>query len=278
MASEPETQTSVPTRLDGRVAWVTGAGRGIGRAAALALARLGATIAVTARTRSEVERVAKEVSRRSRADGFVCDVSNWQSVSETSRAITSTLGTPEILVNNAGVIGPLGKSWESPPHEWLHTIEINLVGAYHCASAVLPGMISRSHGFIVNVSSIAATLPLSNWTAYAASKAGLDNYTRSLASELKNTGVHAFTVYPGVVKTAMVERLLAAGPQELPPRRRQYFEQLVSEGGLFNPEQVGCAIAWLVSGGGTELNGAVFDLQKEAVLLERANREFNQLK
>jgi NAD(P)-dependent dehydrogenase (short-subunit alcohol dehydrogenase family) len=278
MTREHERQTSLTSKLDGQVAWITGAGRGIGRATAFALARRGARVAVTARTRSEVENVAHELPGQSKAESFVCDVSDWQSVTETSKAISSTLGIPEILVNNAGMIGPLGKSWESPPHEWLETIAINLVGAYHCARAVLPGMISRGRGFIVNVSSVAATLSLSNWTAYAASKAGLDSYTRSLASELKNTGVQVFAIYPGVVKTAMVERLLAAGPQELPARRRQYFEQLASEGSLFDPEQVGRTIAWLVSGAGIELNGSVLDFQKETALLEQATRELDQLK
>ena len=264
--------------LHDKVAWVTGAGRGIGRATALALAELGAKVAVAARSRVEVEEVASELSGRSKVEPFVCDVSNWQSVLETSKAIESTLGPLEILVSNAGVIGPLGKSWESPPQEWLHTIEINLVGAYHCARAVLPGMVSRGRGVVVNVSSVAAAFPLSNWTAYAASKAGLDHFTRSLASELRNTGVQAFAIYPGVVKTAMVERLLSANPQELPSKRREYFEKLASEGGLFEPEKVGRVITWLVSGAGGELNGSILDFQKETAVLERANQEFNQLK
>lgn len=261
------------TELDGQVAWVTGAGRGIGRATAFALTERGAKVAVTARNRAEVEKVASELSGRSRAEPFVCDVANWQSVFETSKAIDSALGAPEILVCNAGVIGPLGKSWESPREEWLHTIEINLVGAYYCARAVLPGMISRGHGFIVNVSSVAAASPLSNWTAYASSKAGLDHFTRSLASELRNTGVQAFAIYPGVVNTAMVERLRTADSQELPSRRRQYFEKLAAEGGLFEPEKVGRVIAWLVSGAGGELNGSIVDFQKETALLERVTQE-----
>jgi NAD(P)-dependent dehydrogenase (short-subunit alcohol dehydrogenase family) len=264
--------------LDDKVAWVTGAGRGIGRATALALAELKTKVAVTARTRAEVERVASELSGLSKVEPFVCDVSDWQSVSETSQVIDSILGPPDILVSNAGVVGPLGRSWESPPQEWQRTIEINLVGAYHCARAVLPGMISRGCGFVINVSSVAAAFPLSNWTAYAASKAGLDHFTRSLASELRNTGVQAFAIYPGVVKTAMVERLLTATPEELPSKRREYFQKLATAGELFEPEKVGQVIAWLASGAGGELNGSILDLQKETALLERATLEFNERK
>jgi NAD(P)-dependent dehydrogenase (short-subunit alcohol dehydrogenase family) len=265
-------------KLDDKVAWVTGAGRGIGRGTALALAELRTKVAVTARTRAEIERVASELSSRSKVEPFVCDVSDWQSVFETSKAIESTLGPPEILISNAGVVGPLGRSWESPPQEWQRTIEINLVGAYHCARAVLPGMIAQGRGFIINVSSVAAAFPLSNWTAYGASKAGLDHFTRCLSSELRNTGVQAFAIYPGVVKTAMVERLLGATPAELPSKRREYFQKLASSGELFEPEKVGRAIAWLASGAGGELNGSILDLQKETALLERATQEFQSAK
>jgi NAD(P)-dependent dehydrogenase (short-subunit alcohol dehydrogenase family) len=90
--------------------------------------------------------------------------------------------------------------------------------------------------------------------------------------------VQALAIYPGVVKTAMVERLLIATPEELPSKRREYFQKLASAGELLEPETVGQVIAWLVSGAGGELNGSILDLQKEAALLERATQEFQSAK
>ena len=100
----------------------------------------------------------------------------------------------------------------------------------------------------------------------------------SRATELKSSGVQALAIYPGVVKTAIVERLLIATPEELPSKRREYFQKLASAGELLEPETVGQVIAWLASGAGGELNGSILDLQKETALLERATQEFQSAK
>ncbi|MGH2591920.1 MAG: SDR family NAD(P)-dependent oxidoreductase [Anaerolineae bacterium] len=261
--------------LTGQVAWVTGGGRGIGRAAALALAQLGAAVAVSARTQPEVDEVADEMrGQAARALSVVCDVSDWQSVLETLGQIESTLGPVDILINNAGVLGPLARTWESPPREWARAIEVNLIGAYYCARAVLPGMVARRRGSIVNISSGSASFAAPNWSAYAASKAGLDHFTRSLAVELEGTGVRVNSLHPGVVETAMVQTLRTATPEQLPPARRRFFEQATAKGEVLEPEVAGRVIAWLASDATTDFNGAVLDARDDPSLIEKAEKAF----
>ncbi len=128
--------------FDGQVAWVTGAGRGIGRAAALLLASQGAAVAVVSRTQSEMEEVIAEIrARGGKAIASLLDVSNWDMVNWTAQQIEAALGPIDILINNAGVLEPLGKLWETDPEQVGRLIDINLSGAYYCMRAVLPGMI-----------------------------------------------------------------------------------------------------------------------------------------
>ena len=259
--------------LAGQVAWVTGGGRGIGRAAALALAGRGAAVAVSARTQIEVNEVADEILEQGgRAESLVCDVSDWQAVIETVGQIEATLGPIDVLINNAGVLGPLARTWETPPRAWARAIEVNLIGAYYCARAVLPGMVGRRRGSIVNVSSGAASFAAPNWSAYAASKAGLDHFTRSLAIELEGTVVRVNSLHPGIVETEMVETLRTATPEQLPPSRRKFFEDVTARGEVLEPEAASRVIAWLASDTASDLNGVVLDVRNDPSLIEKAER------
>jgi NAD(P)-dependent dehydrogenase (short-subunit alcohol dehydrogenase family) len=267
----------MPT-LSGQFAWVTGGGRGIGRAAAMALADLGAVVAVSARTQLELEETVDEIRARGRrAEAFACDVSDWQAVIESVGQIEARLGPIDILINNAGVLGPLARAWESPPREWARAIEINLIGAYHCARAVLPGMVARGRGSIVNVSSGAASFAAPNWSAYAVSKAGLDHLTRLLAAELKDTGVRVNSVHPGIVETEMVKALRTATPEQLPPRRRRFFEDVTARGEVLEPETAARVIAWLASDAASELHGVVLDARDDPSVIEKANNALSGL-
>lgn len=161
--------------LTGQVALVTGGGRGLGRAFALALSKAGARVAVTARTADDLAETVEQVERAGgRALAIPGDVAMPDAVAHMVGAAESQLGPVDILVNNAGVVGPLGYDWEIDPDDWWRTFEINMRGSFLCARAVLPGMVTRKRGRIVNVSSGAAFNRLSQMGVYCATKAALE--------------------------------------------------------------------------------------------------------
>lgn len=259
--------------FQGRVAWVTGAGRGIGRAAALALAEQGAAVAVVSRTQQEVDRVADEIrAHGGKAVATLLDVSSWDMVDWATTRIGETLGPIDILVNNAGVLDPLGKLWETDPEKWSRLIDINLSGAYFCMRAVLPGMVQRGRGVIVNISSGAATSSAAGWTAYAASKAGLDHLTRTLAADLKGMPIRVYSLHPGIVETQMQAALRNATPDQLPSERRQFFVDQKELGKVYQPEIPARAIVWLCSPQCDLENGAMIDLRLQPEYLEKIDR------
>jgi NAD(P)-dependent dehydrogenase (short-subunit alcohol dehydrogenase family) len=257
----------------GQVAWVTGAGRGIGRAAAWALAEQGAAVALVSRTQDEIEQVAEEIrSRGGTAIASLLDVSNWDMVHWTAQQIEAALGPIDILINNAGVLEPLGKLWETDPEQAGRQIDINLSGAYYCLRAVLPGMVKRGRGMIVNVSSGAATTVAQGWSVYAASKAGLDQLTRNAAIDLKDTAIRVYSLYPGLIETRMQETLRAATPDRLPPDRQQYFIDQKEAGKVLPPEVPARALVWLCSPHCDLESGTVINLRSQPELREKINR------
>jgi NAD(P)-dependent dehydrogenase (short-subunit alcohol dehydrogenase family) len=259
--------------FDAQVAWVTGAGRGIGRAAALALAEQGAAVAVVSRTRSEVDGVAEEIARRGgRALASMLDVSNWDMVAWAAQQIEHALGPIDILINNAGVLDPLGKLWATDPEQWGRLIDVNLSGAYYCMRAVLPGMIQRGRGVIVNVSSGAAASASPGWSAYATSKAGLDHVTRCLAVDLKDAPIRTYALHPGLVETRMQTILRGTTDDQLPPERRQFFIDQQIAGKVNLPEVPARAIVWLCSPRCDLDNGAVLDLRAQPEMIEKINQ------
>jgi 3-oxoacyl-[acyl-carrier protein] reductase len=197
-----------------RIALVTGGGRGIGRLIALELAEDGWSVVVGARTRGEVERVAEEAGGRA----VELDVSSRESV---ERAIEET-GPVELLVANAGIGPSLPSDWEADPREWWHVLEVNVLGAFLCCRAVLPGMLQRRRGRIVLTGSGAAYLPgAARTSAYAASKAALWRFGEVLAEQLQPHGIPVFVISPGLVRTEMTASFPDDAPwtpPELAPR------------------------------------------------------------
>ncbi len=259
--------------FEGQVAWVTGAGRGIGRAVALALAEQGAAVALVSRTQSEMEQVAKEIrARGGTAIASLLDVSNWDMVNWTAQQIAAALGPIDILINNAGVLDPLGKLWETDPEQAGRLFDINLSGAYYCMRSVLPDMLKHGRGVIVNVSSGAAVSVTPGWSAYAASKAGLDQLTRSVAIDLKGTAIRVYSLHPGLVDTRMQETLRSATPDRLPPDRRQFFVDQKEAGHVQSPEVPARTMLWLCSTQCNLENGSVVNLRTQPELQEKIDR------
>jgi NAD(P)-dependent dehydrogenase (short-subunit alcohol dehydrogenase family) len=196
--------------LEGRVALVTGGGRGIGRAIALALARAGADVAVTARTVPEIEAVAAEVSALGRRTHFFpLDVSDRARVRAVPGEVASHLGPVDILVNNAGIhqSTPVHKL---PDDEWDAILAVDLTAPFLLTRACLPGMYERRFGRVVSVASVAGRTGIKYAAAYAAAKHGLVGFTRSLALEAAKKGVTANVICPGWTETRMMDASVEA--------------------------------------------------------------------
>jgi 3-oxoacyl-[acyl-carrier protein] reductase len=208
----------VPSELEGTVALVTGGGRGIGRGIALELADAGARVAVAARTREQVETTADEIGGLA----IAADVSDRSDVERMVAETERELGPVDLLVANAGIALWERAAWEVDPSEWWHVLEVNLLGVYLCCRTVIPGMLERGRGRIVNVASGAAYLPGSTSTAYAASKAAVHRFSEILANQLRPHGIPVFSISPGLVRTEMTEDNFPDDapwtPPELAPR------------------------------------------------------------
>ncbi len=210
--------------LAGKVALVTGGGRGIGANVARELAQGGARVAVASRTREQVEQVAQEVGGLA----LEVDVSDEASVASMVGDTEGELGPIDVLVNNAGITdrSDVPPIWEGgSPEEWWHVFEVNVLGVYLCCRAVLGGMVARGAGRIVNLGSGGGYLPVSpggmGSTAYGPSKAAVQRFGEVLAAQLEPHGVSVFTISPGLVRTALTERLgddAPWTPPELAPR------------------------------------------------------------
>jgi NAD(P)-dependent dehydrogenase (short-subunit alcohol dehydrogenase family) len=206
------------SELSGQVALVTGGGRGIGRRIAVELTEAGMRVAVSARTRSQVEETAEQIGGLA----IKADVSDGASVERMVAEVERELGPIDLLVNNAGITRWEERAWELDPANWWHVFEVNVLGVYLCCRAVLPGMIERGRGRIVNTGSGAAYLPGSQSTAYSASKAALWRFGETLALQLEPHGIPVFTISPGLVRTEMTEPAFGDDapwtPPELAPR------------------------------------------------------------
>ena len=202
--------------LDGQVVLVTGGGRGIGASIARELAGAGATVAVSARTTSEVEEVAGEIGGLA----VVADVTKGGDVEAMFAKVEAELGPLDLLVANAGIGTDGGSTWEVDPERWWRVLEVNMLGVHFSCRAAIPGMLERGSGRIVITGSGAAYLPGSSGTAYSASKAAVCRYGETLANELRDQ-IPVFVFSPGLVKTDMTSVFgddMPWTPPELAPR------------------------------------------------------------
>lgn len=195
--------------VSGRVALVTGASQGIGRACALTLAEGGATIALAARNQQKLAEVAQEIeSKGGKAASFALDVSNEDSVKAAVKAVAGQFGKIDILVNNAGVTHDT-LLLRMKRTDWDSVIQTNLSGAFFCTQAVIGSMLKQRWGRIVNITSVFGQTGQAGQANYAASKAGLIGFTMAMAREVASRNITVNAVAPGYIQTAMTENLSA---------------------------------------------------------------------
>ncbi len=249
-----------------QVALVTGAGRGIGRATALELARQGLKVALVARNQAEIEAVAAEIKELGgTALPLAFDLANLGAIEELASRVNAQLGPVDILINNAAIAGPFGPTWEIDPAEWARAVEINLISPFRLLRTVLPGMRERNRGRIINISSGAAVNPMERTGAYSTTKAGLDMMTRQLGVELAGSGVVTISLYPGIVDTAMQTDIRRQPAHKVGQAVVSRFQNYYTSGQLLSPEVVGQVIAALAGEGGKSFHGQVINISDPAV-------------
>jgi 3-oxoacyl-[acyl-carrier protein] reductase len=236
----------------GRIALVTGASQGIGRACALELARSGATVALAARNLEKLGDVAAEIAAAGgKAHAFALDVSNEESIKECAKAVIAHFGAVHILVNNAGITRDI-LSLRMKRKDWDDVLTTNLTGAFLMTQAVMSQMVKGRWGRIVNVTSVVGETGQAGQANYAASKAGLIGLTKSLARELASRTITVNAVAPGFIETAMTEVLTA--------EQKAMNAQFIPLGRVGTDVEVAHAVAFLASEEASYITGHTLDV------------------
>lgn len=226
--------------LAGSVALVTGGGRGIGRVLALALAGAGAAVGLIARSPDQLAESVRLIEAAGASAAAACaDLSDPEAATTAVDKLRHELGPVDLLVNNAGVWGPLGLAWDVPEEDWWRTVEVNVRGVTLCSRLVLPEMVARRRGRIVNVTSNAGVFRWPMASAYSVSKAAVIKLTENLAAETRRYGVSVCSVDPGVLTIGLGEVALAStAPADSPQgRMREWMGHQLAEGRVAQPDQ-----------------------------------------
>lgn len=238
--------------LNGRVAVVTGGARGIGLAIAERLVRSGARCALWDLDTAALAEAESALKIAGDVRGYMVDVTSSEAVHTGVEAVIADFSQIDILVNNAGIAGVSKKLWECTPEEWIRVIDTDLVSIFHCCHAVVPGMIRRQYGRIVNIASIAGKEGNPNASHYSAAKAGVIGLTKSLAKELAQSGVLVNCITPAVIQTDILKQIT----QE----HIDYMLSRIPMGRFGRKEEAAAMAAWLCSEECSFSTGAVFDL------------------
>ncbi|HVC47501.1 MAG TPA: 3-oxoacyl-[acyl-carrier-protein] reductase [Terracidiphilus sp.] len=238
--------------LAGRIALVTGASQGIGRACALELARAGATVALAARNEAKLADVAAEIAAAGgEAAAFQMDVASEEQIKAGAKAVLERFGKVEILVNNAGITRD-GLAMAMKRADWDDVVATNLTGAFLLTQAVLRPMLKNRWGRIINISSVVGRTGQAGQVNYAASKAGLIGMTRALAREVASRGITVNAVAPGYIETAMTE--------VLDEKLRAAMLEGIPAGRAGKDVEIAQAVAFLASEGAGYITGHVLDV------------------
>ncbi|HEY0025231.1 MAG TPA: SDR family NAD(P)-dependent oxidoreductase [Longimicrobium sp.] len=234
--------------LEGKLAVVTGGGRGIGAAIADELARLGASVALLGRSLEELEAKARQIQDANAvgAIAFRCDVADEASVGEAFAAVRAQMGDPAVLVNNAGQSAGIAFA-QTTREVWDRMLAVNLTGTFLCTREVVPAMVEARSGRIINVASTAGLKGYSHTAAYCAAKHGVVGLTRALAMETAKQGITVNAVCPGYTDTDMarsaIDNLVRAGRSEEDAMKA--ITRVMPIGRLIRPEEVASAVGWL---------------------------------
>ncbi len=250
----PPIISNLNVNLEGRVAIVTGSSKGIGRAIALSLAMSGADVVINGRKKEDLMKTAEEIKALNRRVlPVVADVSKWDDVKRMVDETIKHFGHIEIVVNNAGILGPVKPVHEITVEEWDKVLAINLGGAFLVIKAVVPYMIKQKYGKIINISSVAGVEGNKNMVPYCASKAALIGLTKALAEELGPYGIRINAVCPALVeKTYLTE--------SMPPEQREFLAKKIPLGRLCRLDEVADLVKFLASDASDFLTGYAFVL------------------
>jgi NAD(P)-dependent dehydrogenase (short-subunit alcohol dehydrogenase family) len=244
--------------LTGRVALVTGGGRGLGQVFAQVLAQAGAAVAVAARSADQLQETVTLIEAQGgRAMALPLDVTDQAAVEHAVGRVERRLGPVDILVNNAGLWGPINPVWEVDPEQWWNTMAIHVQGSFLCARTVLPGMITRRCGRIINIVSHAGVHRWPTCSAYAVSKTAVIKFTENLAAETRRHGISVFALHPGLATVGLTRLALDMDAPDASPagRAAAWIRQQVAEGQAVPPERSAWLVAWLAAGRADQLSG-----------------------
>ncbi|MGF1650023.1 MAG: SDR family NAD(P)-dependent oxidoreductase [Hyphomicrobiaceae bacterium] len=236
--------------LKDRVAVVTGGAQGFGRACVERFVASGARVAIWDRDAALAEKTAGEIGHGTTVHG--CDVSDLSAIDAARAATLAAHGQIDILINNAGIAGANATTWDTEVEEWRKVMRINLDGPFLCCKSVVPHMISRGYGRIVNVASIAGKEGNPNAAHYSASKAGVIALTKSLGKELAGYDIAVNAITPAAARTAIFDQIT-----------QQHIDFMLSKiprGRFVTIEEMAAMVAWMVSAENSFTTGAVFDL------------------
>ncbi len=242
------------TDLDGKCVLITGASRGIGEAAARMFAQNGANVVLLARSADRIGQIAAEIGAAALA--IPCDVADWGQVQAAVNRAVQHFGAVDVLINNAGVIEPIGLLAGSDPAAWGAAIDVNLKGVYHGIRAVLPLMRAAGGGTILTLSSGAATHPLEGWAHYCSSKAGARMLNACLHLEESGRGIRAIALSPGTVATRMQREIKASGINSV--AALDWSDHIA-------PEWPAQALMWMCTDDADEFLGQEVSLRDDAI-------------
>ena len=242
-------------KLSNKIAIITGAGRGIGRAISIAFAKEGAKVSLVARTVSELEETAQLIEEYgSQSIVIPTDVTEPGSVTAMVQETISRYGRVDILVNNAGISGPIGPLQDNRIDDWIKTIQVNVIGPYLCCKSVVPLMTNQGGGKIINLAGAGANNAWANLSAYCTSKAGVVRMTEVLALELENKNIQVNALGPGSIHTRMWEELRNGAEAANATEIQEIGDRVLSGGGASLEKPAELAV-FLASDDSGELSG-----------------------